>query len=89
MVTKPPKKEYGTVSTPFVVDMGKEKRRRIRKLKRGRGRLAEEVDDIVTTFKDSLGEKADGKEFVPVVVIYRRKRKRGGKSAFPFPMPFR
>ena len=79
--------DEGEILRPIIIDLGKKKRKRIRRLKRGRGRLMGDVYDVVDEVKDSLGDEAEGKEFVPVVVIYRRKRKRGGKAVFPFPLP--
>lgn len=79
--------DEGDILRPIIIDLGKKKRKRIRQLKRGRGRLMGDVYDVVDEVRDSLGDEAKGKEFVPVVVIYRRKRKRGGKAVFPIPLP--
>ena len=71
------------ISAPIVVDLGKARRRRIRQLKKGTGPLASEVMDVVAQVKAELGQEAASREFVPVVVVYRRKpRRRGG--IFPF-----
>lgn len=75
-----------TVSAPIILDMGKTKRRRVRQLKRGRGRLLDDVQDAVQQVSAEMGEQANGKQLVPVVLIYRKKRKRGrgGNLFFPF-----
>lgn len=68
-------------ATPIVIDLGTVKRKRIKRLKRGEGPLVEEVEQVVAGVRERLGAEAEGKELVPVVVLYRRKRKRP-KSLF-------
>ncbi|MEW6736396.1 MAG: hypothetical protein AB1489_34205 [Acidobacteriota bacterium] len=78
-------KEESTVEIPIVIDLGKEKSKRIKALKRGRGKLLDEVAAAVEEVRANLGDEANGKVLVPVVLIYRKKsrrRKRGIK--FPF-----
>jgi hypothetical protein len=65
------------VTAPVVVSLGTEKQKRIRQLKRGRGKLMDEVGQVLEQVRTSFGEHADGKIFVPVVLVYRRKRRRG------------
>ncbi|MES1243968.1 MAG: hypothetical protein ABUT39_20360 [Acidobacteriota bacterium] len=73
------------VVIPIVIDLGKTKRKRIKQLKRGRGRLAEETRQALAELRGSLGEAAvAGKELVPVVMIYRKKAKRKKRGVFPF-----
>jgi hypothetical protein len=73
------------VTVPVVIDLGKTRRRRIRRLKRGRGKLVIEAQQAVAELRLSLGAEAAGKEFVPVVIVYRQKRRRGKRfSLFPF-----
>lgn len=70
---------------PVVIDAGKARRKQVRALKRGQGRLAGEVAQAMAEVRATMGAEAEGKELVPVVIIYRRKRKRRG--AFPlFPL---
>lgn len=79
-----------TEITPIIIDLGKEKRKRIKNLKRGRGKLMVEVARVINETRMTLGSAANGKEFIPVVLIYkakRRKRKRRG-LALPIPFPF-
>ena len=64
-------------TAPIVVSLGTESRKRIRRLKRGRGKLMGEVSNVMDQVRASFGEHADGKIFVPVVLVYRRKRRRG------------
>jgi len=64
------------VAAPIVVSLGKENRKRIRQLKRGRGKLMDEVTHVLEQVRANFGEHADDKVFVPVVLVYRRKRRR-------------
>jgi hypothetical protein len=65
------------VAAPIVVSLGKESRKRIRQLKRGRGKLMDEVGHVMEQVQANFGEHADGKVFVPVLLVYRRKQRRG------------
>lgn len=80
---------YNAEIAPIIIDLGKEKKKRIKDLKRGRGRLMNEVAGVINEARMNLGTEADGKEFIPIILIYRKKRKRkGGNLAFPLPFPF-
>jgi len=65
------------VTAPIIVNLGKKKRRAIKRLKRGKGRAMDEVMDVMEQVQASLGA-GDGaqKTLVPVVVLYSRKRRR-------------
>jgi hypothetical protein len=70
-----------TLSAPIIVDLGKTKRKKVKQLKKGRGSLLDDVQDALQEVATSLGEQASGKQLVPVVLLYQRKRKgraRGG-----------
>jgi hypothetical protein len=71
---------------PIVIDLGKEKKRRIKDLKRGQGKLMAEIAAVLNEVRASLGEEADGRQLVPVIVIYKqkKKRKKNGRGIFPF-----
>jgi len=73
------------VTPPIVVSLGSQRPSRIRKLKRGKGRLMDEVNDVVQEVQSSLREQAADKVFVPVVLIYRR-RERDSLGLWPFRM---
>ena len=68
---------------PIVIDLGKQKKKRIKQLKRGRGRLVDRVNEAVAQVRSALGTEAQGKEFVPIAVIVRRGQKCR-KGMFPF-----
>ena len=75
---------HTTTTLPIVVDLGKKSRKQIKSLKRGKGKLMNDVAAAMEEVKTNLGPEAVGKEFVPVVIIYRKKdRGRGGRSWFP------
>lgn len=64
------------VVPPIVIDLGTVRRKRIKQLKRGRGRLVDEVREAAAQVTESLGPEAEGKQIIPVAVLYRRKRRR-------------
>jgi len=61
---------------PIVISLGKQRRKRIKDLKRGRGVLMDEVRQTLAQVTGQLGADASGKVLVPVVLIYREKPKR-------------
>lgn len=65
------------VTEPVVVDLGKKSKKQIKNLKRGKGKLVADVAAVIEELKAQAGADAAGKEFVPVVIVYRRKEKRG------------
>jgi hypothetical protein len=88
---------------PVIIDLGKEKKGRIKDLKRGRGRLMAEVAAVLNEVRAGLGDDAGNKQLVPVVLIYKKKNRRGGRNRgggrlsvsgggggglFPFNFPF-
>ena len=64
------------VTAPVMVSLGKKKRKAVKRLKRGKGRLIKEVMDVLEQVQDKLGDQAEGKILVPVVIIYREKQRR-------------
>jgi hypothetical protein len=67
---------------PVVVDLGKEKSKTLRALKKGEGKLVDEVARVVEEVRAKSSELAD-KELVPVVMIYRKKAKKS-RSMLPW-----
>jgi hypothetical protein len=63
-------------SQPLFIDLGKVKRKRVRELKEGRGPLVAEVQQAVEAVRRDLGPEAEGKELLPVVVLYQRKPRK-------------
>lgn len=72
-----------TLNAPIIVDLGKASRKRVRQLKRGRGKLVADVQDALTEVTTSLGEEANGKQLIPVVLLYRRRGRRGRGGLIP------
>jgi hypothetical protein len=73
------------VVTPVMVDLGKVKRKHIKRLKRGEGKLADEVLDVLDGVADELGEDFAGATLVPVVLIYERKPKKSRRRMLELP----
>jgi hypothetical protein len=65
---------------PVVINLGSASRKRIKKLKRGTGRLVDKVRSAVDLAAVNLGQDAEGQTLLPVVVVYKekRRRRRGG-----------
>lgn len=61
---------------PIIIDLGKQKAKAIKSLKEGEGKLWGDMMSVIDEVKEMLGEEADGKTIVPVVMIYEKKRKR-------------
>jgi|SRR5687768_10769874 hypothetical protein len=80
MIEAPMTEETISTSTemtqPVIIDLGRQKRRALKNLKRGEGRLWEDVLDVVEEVKDLLGTDAEGKVLVPVILIYRERSRR-------------
>jgi hypothetical protein len=64
------------VSEPIIINLGKQKRKRIKELMKGRGRLWFEVQEVIDEVGTMLSEDLDGKTIVPLILVYRRKPRR-------------
>ena len=69
-------KELKEPLPPIVLDLGRVKRKQIKRLKQGTGPLLDEVHEAIASVRDELGDEAEGKELMPVVLLYRRKNKK-------------
>lgn len=58
---------------PIVLNLGKVNRKRVKQLKEGHGKLVDEVQEALEQIKASLGADAEGKELVPIVMVYEKK----------------
>jgi hypothetical protein len=73
------------LNAPVILDLGKTKKKNVKRLRQGRGKLLGDIDDAMKEISASLGEQGNGKQLVPVVLIYRKKTKRSkGGGLFPF-----
>ncbi len=74
------------MTQPIVIDLGSQKPGNIKDLKKGKGELWDEVLNVVDETREMLGAEADGKVFVPVILIYKKKIKRKGLEKLVFPL---
>jgi hypothetical protein len=74
------------MAQPIIIDLGKQKAAALKDLKQGEGKLWEEVINVVDEVKDMLGEEADGKVILPIIMIYQKKAKRRRlvREMFPY-----
>jgi len=61
------------VPPPVIIDLGKVSRKQAKQLKKGKGLYLTEVQPAIAEATAKLGDRAAGKEIVPVVVLYRKK----------------
>lgn len=62
-----------TSTPPVVLDLGKQRRKRIKELQRGEGRL---MDEINASIEELRTAGALGPNVQPVVVVVRQKRRK-------------
>jgi hypothetical protein len=77
--------ETTQMTQPIIIDLGKKRSKAIKAMKRGEGKLWDEVLDVVEEVKEMLDEDVDGKVIVPVVLVFEKKpkRQRLNKKLFP------
>lgn len=61
---------------PIVIQLGKVRKKSIKALKRGNGKLIAEVEQAIQDIRERGGADSAGKEYVPLVLIYKEKTKR-------------
>jgi hypothetical protein len=64
------------VTEPVFINLGKQKRKRIKRLMKGRGKLWTDVESVIDEVSTMLGDEVEGKTIVPIVMVYRRSPKR-------------
>ncbi|MFC1936346.1 hypothetical protein ACFLYP_01620 [Chloroflexota bacterium] len=64
------------VSEPILINLGKQRRKRIKNLMKGKGKLWNEVEDVIDEVSLLLGDELEGKTIVPLILVYRRRPKR-------------
>jgi len=76
------------MTQPVIIDLGKQRSKSLRELKKGEGKLWEEVLEVAEEVKDMLGGEAEGKVFVPIVMLYQEKsgRRRLDLDRILFPL---
>lgn len=77
------------LNAPIVIEVGKTNRRQIRQLGQGCGKLTADIQDAIADVSSTLGDRSDDAQLIPVVLVYRKKRKKGrkrrsgGRGLFP------
>jgi len=74
-----PKRESQTeleLITPLVIDLGRTSAKRVKRLRKGQGKLMREVGEILDEVAVALGDELNGKTVLPVIMIYQKKRGR-------------
>lgn len=66
------------IPTPVIVDLGSRKKKAIKRLKNGRGKLMGEVALAIEQVRGGLSDSDQNQRIVPVVIIYKKKKKKGG-----------
>jgi hypothetical protein len=74
------------MAQPIIVDLGKQKSSNLKDLKKGQGKLWDEVLSVVDEAQEMLGEEADGKVLIPIILIYEKKPKRSNLDKLIFPL---
>lgn len=64
------------MTQPVIIDLGKQRASSLRELKKGEGKLWDEVLDVAEEVKEMLGVEADGKVLIPVIMLYQEKSRR-------------
>lgn len=64
------------MTQPVIIDLGKQRTKTLRELKKGEGKLWEEILDVAEEVKEMLGADAEGKVLVPIVMLYQEKSRR-------------
>lgn len=65
---------------PVVLDLGKRRRKQVKQLRRGEGKLLDDINGAVEELRTAGTLSATSQ---PVIVIVREKRRRSAKSLFP------
>ena len=73
------------VTQPIIIDLGRQKAKKLKEFKEGKGVLWEEVQAALEQVQEELGAKAEGKVIIPVVMIYVKKPKRARLERLIFP----
>ncbi|HXD10744.1 MAG TPA: hypothetical protein VN653_11825 [Anaerolineales bacterium] len=76
------------MTQPVIIDLGKQRASSLRELKKGEGKLWDEVLDVTEEVKEMLGGEAEGKVLVPIIMLYQEKsgRRRLDLDKILFPL---
>ena len=70
-----------TTNNPIIIDLGKHRSKRVKSLRKGRGKLMDDVSVAIAELQESEAIAAGAQV---VVVIVQRKARRGKMGAMPF-----
>lgn len=76
------------MTQPIIIDLGKQRSKLIKEMKKGEGKLWDEVLEVADEVKEMLGAEADGKVLLPIVMVYQEKagRRRVDLEKLIFPL---
>jgi len=76
------------MTQPVIIDLGKQRSKAIKELKKGEGELWDEVLEVADEVKEMLGAEAEGKVLIPVIMVYQEKtgRRRIDLEKLIFPL---
>jgi hypothetical protein len=84
-MTDEPEGKPAEMTQPVIVDLGKQKAKKIKGLKEGKGKLWDDMLSVVEEVKEVLGEEAEGKVLIPVILIYEKRTRRPRLDRMIFP----
>lgn len=64
------------VTEPIIIDLGKQPTKRMKRLLKGRGKLWNEVADVIDEARVMLGDEVEGKTILPIILVYGKKTKK-------------
>ena len=64
------------VTEPIIINMRKQPKKRIKKLLKGRGKLWDEVVDVIDEVRIILGDEIEGNTILPIILVYGKKTKK-------------
>jgi hypothetical protein len=70
------------VKAPIIIDLGKQRRKRVKDLRRGTGRLADEVNGCIAELR-AVGTISASSQAVVVIVRERARRSNSLKGLLP------
>ncbi len=76
------------MTQPVIIDLGKQRSKSIKELKKGEGELWDEVLEVADEVKEMLGAEAEGKVLIPIIMLYQEKagRRRLDLEKLIFPL---
>ncbi|HEX2832506.1 MAG TPA: hypothetical protein VHW00_05805 [Thermoanaerobaculia bacterium] len=76
------------VNAPIIMEIGKTKKKDIRDVARGQGKIMSDLQEAMAEVTSELGEQADGKQLVPVVLVYKKKKRSKRRGGLRLPVLF-